>query len=623
MKKLEKNDIFRFALFLGESQAKNFNTNLLKMVELILFDEYGKYLSCNDIISAIQKRFLMEFCSNEIYDAIKKDKKGMILEYDKKYTLSPKRYKQITEKEETNKIENIADKFIKDNGLDYDISYIDDLIQKYIYYKFNSDITTLSNLINPRENKIEILTDDFNDAEKEILNNFFNWDYDIKNEWLFGIISSCLQYCMMSLKANTYISDLIFNGKTFYLDANIIFRLAGFNKEERKNSILTFINRCKQCGIKLKYTNFTRKEIFDTIKSFRQSLERTFNGNEPLKPQYIEKINAVKYDDIYSIFFEWTKKDQNNYNDYNKFERYLMDMVLKSLNGIELVNFDTHKSIKNTAAFDDYVDDLKNFTLSRNKNKTDSAAIIDIENYLYISELSKNEIANNFIDKKSFFISADHIFIDWTMNKVPGSIPIFVLPSIWYSIILQYGGRNTKDDYSTFCNFLRLNQSNNNMPFQEEMRKAGKFILGLNESAEIKEEIIIRVEQQVYEKNKENLTEQEIYNVVKDSHEYITDRETRFAQDNIYKKIAKDNVKKNKKIIVVIKIILIIVCIVSLFLLYRINLNLEFFNNNLIWGIIGIIYLIITKFFIGVFNTVFNTDIKKEYEKVKNKHDTQ
>ena len=161
------------------------------------------------------------------------------------------------------------------------------------------------------------------------------------------------------------------------------------------------------------------------------------------------------------------------------------------------------------------------------------------------------------------------------------------------------------------------------MPFQEEMRKAGKFILGLNESAEIKEEIIIRVEQQVYEKNKENLTEQEIYNVVKDSHEYITDRETRFAQDNIYKKIAKDNVKKNKKIIVVIKIILIIVCIVSLFLLYRINLNLEFFNNNLIWGIIGIIYLIITKFFIGVFNTVFNTDIKKEYEKVKNKHDTQ
>lgn len=623
MKKLEKNDIFRFALFLGESQAKNFNTNLLKMVELILFDEYGKYLSCNDIISAIQKRFLMEFCSNEIYGAIKKDKKGMILEYDKKYTLSPKRYKQITEKEETNKIENIADKFIKDNGLDYDISYIDDLIQKYIYYKFNSDITTLSNLINPRENKIEILTDDFNDAEKEILNNFFNWDYDIKNEWLFGIISSCLQYCMMSLKANTYISDLIFNGKTFYLDANIIFRLAGFNKEERKNSILTFINRCKQCGIKLKYTNFTRKEIFDTIKSFRQSLERTFNGNEPLKPQYIEKINAVKYDDIYSIFFEWTKKDQNNYNDYNKFERYLMDMVLKSLNGIELVNFDTHKSIKNTAAFDDYVDDLKNFTLSRNKNKTDSAAIIDIENYLYISELSKNEIANNFIDKKSFFISADHIFIDWTMNKVPGSIPIFVLPSIWYSIILQYGGRNTKDDYSTFCNFLRLNQSNNNMPFQEEMRKAGKFILGLNESAEIKEEIIIRVEQQVYEKNKENLTEQEIYNVVKDSHEYITDRETRFAQDNIYKKIAKDNVKKNKKIIVVIKIILIIVCIVSLFLLYRINLNLEFFNNNLIWGIIGIIYLIITKFFIGVFNTVFNTDIKKEYEKVKNKHDTQ
>lgn len=148
MKKLEKNDIFRFALFLGESQAKNFNTNLLKMVELILFDEYGKYLSCNDIISAIQKRFLMEFCSNEIYDAIKKDKKGMILEYDKKYTLSPKRYKQITEKEETNKIENIADKFIKDNGLDYDISYIDDLIQKYIYYKFNSDITTLSNLFN-------------------------------------------------------------------------------------------------------------------------------------------------------------------------------------------------------------------------------------------------------------------------------------------------------------------------------------------------------------------------------------------------------------------------------------------------------------------------------------------
>ena len=80
MKKLKKNDIIRFALFLGDSQSKNFNTNLLKMIELILFDEYGNFITQSEIKNAIQKRFLMDFSSNEISKVIEENKKETSIE---------------------------------------------------------------------------------------------------------------------------------------------------------------------------------------------------------------------------------------------------------------------------------------------------------------------------------------------------------------------------------------------------------------------------------------------------------------------------------------------------------------------------------------------------------------
>lgn len=211
------------------------------MIELILFDEYGNFITQSEIKNAIQKRFLMDFSSNEISKVIEENKKETIIEEKGRYSLSPKKYQDLKDKEDANKLENIIRDFKNEQNLQQDEKWLCDLIQRYIYYRFNSDITTLDNLIDPNNKQFDFLSEDFDEEEKDIINTFLSWENERKNLWMFQVVSSCIQYCMMSTKSNGFISRLIFTGKEFYLDANIIFRLAGFNREDRKNSIETLI----------------------------------------------------------------------------------------------------------------------------------------------------------------------------------------------------------------------------------------------------------------------------------------------------------------------------------------------------------------------------------------------
>ncbi len=652
MKKLKKNDIIRFALFLGDSQSKNFNTNLLKMIELILFDEYGNFITQSEIKNAIQKRFLMDFSSNEISKVIEENKKETIIEEKGRYSLSPKKYQDLKDKEDANKLENIIRDFKNEQNLQQDEKWLCDLIQRYIYYRFNSDITTLDNLIDPNNKQFDFLSEDFDEEEKDIINTFLSWENERKNLWMFQVVSSCIQYCMMSTKSNGFISRLIFTGKEFYLDANIIFRLAGFNREDRKNSIETFINRCKSCGIKLKYTNLTREEIFNTVERIVHSIETQLNGSEPLIPDAIKKINGIRNDDLYRIYFEWTKCDGNKYNDYKGFKSYLKRRIQDVLVKFQLIEFDSLQNTRNQKKFEDYCNDLNSFQNTRGRFKNDYAIKIDVENYMNMKRIASGEKANSFIEKKTFFISADHIYIDWTMKIAPGAIPMFVLPSIWYSIILRFGGRATKDDFSTFCQFLRLNQTNDKSVYTEEMKKAGNLILKLDEPAIVKEELIFYVEQKIEESQKTEYTDVEIAEIVDTSHKYILDKkieeyrkeyEKQVAQTNnekredynagieegkeiVYRKIAEKKIKIRKIILVVIRIIAIITIIFVLFKLYMLYIangkkfDFAFFDNRLVGVLLSNLGVLIASF-IDCFKKKFlNTNIDDEISKLIKKN---
>lgn len=60
----------RLALVLSDGQAMTFKKNLLKLVNLVLFENYGQDLTISEIIKKISEKYSLDFADNEIKSAI-------------------------------------------------------------------------------------------------------------------------------------------------------------------------------------------------------------------------------------------------------------------------------------------------------------------------------------------------------------------------------------------------------------------------------------------------------------------------------------------------------------------------------------------------------------------------
>lgn len=228
---MNQQKIFRMAAVLGDSSASNFRTNLKKIVKLILFDNYEKSLKISEIIEALHETYMLEFAYNEVEDAIKNEK-GIVV-YDNnddvlnQYTINPAEYEKMKNLESVN-IDKFIRIFIENSQCEYDFDTLKELIYKFLYNTFNADKNTVLELMNfcnssDTDGNLDIK---FEPDEARIINDFLNWDYKPKNEFVLNLIASCFDYCMLTVKKNTGSFSNIFGGKEFYLDSNIIFRLA-------------------------------------------------------------------------------------------------------------------------------------------------------------------------------------------------------------------------------------------------------------------------------------------------------------------------------------------------------------------------------------------------------------
>ena len=68
-------------------------------------------------------------------------------------------------------------------------------------------------------------------------------------------------------------------------------------------------------------------------------------------------------------------------------------------------------------------------------------------------------------------------------------VPTFVLPSVWYSILLKYKGR-TENDFEAFCKFLNIRIAPEKDELYTDKTVMLAKVLEISESKEIKEEII-------------------------------------------------------------------------------------------------------------------------------------
>ncbi|MDD6716406.1 MAG: hypothetical protein PUF49_08535 [Firmicutes bacterium] len=532
---MQVDEYLRLAFMLNNNQATSLRKNLEKMISLVLYDaeksSNGKFKGYEvvDIIENLRNSYELEFSETEVFDAIKHNRTSAFIclsEKPKKFTISVEEIQRIDSKVKDHSLETIISEFIgyktkasddqENNGSEafeadsFSSDEVRDILYKYFYTLFNSNASYIRSFLGQRYDTDKLSDSDFNPAEKKLINEFVYWENPEKDRMVYELVSCCFDYCMMTVKKDSKTYQKIFNNKVFYLDANVIFRLVGINRENRKRVISAFVNKCKAVDIKLKVTNFTRKEIDDTIDRNVERIRKVIGGHIPVSTRAIGYYaSSVVNPDFYQVYRDWCNDPANQYNNYASFGRELKQEAHRTLSryGIQYANCD---SFKDNDVFRDDLESLIKFKQRSNRNASIHAAEVDVSNYLFVRKMNSVNNANDFFSTHHYLISADHAFGDWGREKVPNAVPIVVLPSVWYSIILQYAGRNTNDDYTAFTRFLNFSlQNGERKPDGIENSKLAILnkVLNLQEPQDIKDSILFNIE----DKLQNNPSDADIY----------------------------------------------------------------------------------------------------------------
>lgn len=530
---MKQSDFLRLALLLSDGEAVTFKRNLAKLIKFVLFENYGNSLTISEIIQQVNERYSLSFADNEIKSAILSAKESIVEIRPTKdpvyftYSISPEEYERQLNFFTDDALTPLIEEFLSGDQSEIFISCdaFKEVIYRFLYQGFNSNIQTVLSLMNYRGEIKEWDLDERGFTDKEIvsLNAFLNWQNAEKNELLFKYVSFCYEYCVMTVKKDKTSFASIFRGKEFYLDANIIFRLAGFNKAERKDAVTAFLDKCKECGVNINYTNFTRTEIDNTLEHHVLAIKNLLGGTVPISMEAMQILSS-KYAnlDFYENYVNWTKNPKNKIGDYSAFLADLKRQVSQCTAGIKFKVTETFDQAKTKEKFGELAKDLTTFKASKNKGTYEGSIRVDVENYLYMQKLTEGSRSINFFDEKYFFITADHAYIDWSREKTPGAIQLFILPSVWYSIMLKYHGR-TDDDYTSFCHFL--NQRISLAPDKLQTQKAQMLarVIEMDENVKIKEEIIFDIGRRLSDTT----------DVVSDIESFVEDSHTRVTEGKV------------------------------------------------------------------------------------------
>ena len=444
---IRQNDFFRLSFILQDRSETTINACLYKIIEDVIYS-VRKEMSLDDLREEIRSKFGLEFTNDDINNALNRylNKKNNIVRVGNKYSLSPS-YIEEYEKKETaeSELKKYVSIFKKEYNIDENEDKLYDLISRYVYYCFNSSKEDILALINYKDKRIK---DNFNvsDSEKQIINKFLSWDNESKNTLIYMVVSYCYVYCTLTAKRNSMLTKEIFSNKTFYLDANIVFRLAGLNKEDRQKTISTFKKKCEELNVKLYYTSETYDEIYRVVDGGIKWLQ-TVNGNSA--PPNLNDI-SFKQKDIYEIYYSWCMNAINKPGDYSTFKKYLMHLINESLDGIKVV--DINKYVNDNVV--QLSNDIKKYKYQKNKDTSTESAVTDAKNINFIFSKRNNLTDKNIYSTQHFLITADQILISF-LNEEKSGVPIAVLPSTWLSIMLKFGGR-TDDDLKSFILFMNL-----------------------------------------------------------------------------------------------------------------------------------------------------------------------
>lgn len=519
---MTRNDYFYVMIVLSDNNAETFNANVIKLIEAIIYYNKNEKMDINSIIKKAKDVFGIEFSNREIINAIKRKGKRLIIENSDDaeltlYRLRPDVYQKIDAISKENKIDNLFACFIKSNNkTDISIEYCRDLVMKYLHYLFCEDVKMIRALLNKDNGGLYLEKIDFSNNEKNLINEFLNWNDSKKDQFVCNAVTCGLDYCMLGLKKDNTLLRNVFKGKVFYFDTNIIFRLMGVNKEKRKNSIEAFVNKCKAANITIKCTNITLGEIYKTIEHRTYQIKKIFQDKQPLNIAAIKSLDPIYPNlDFINEYINWTNKSTNKAGDYEGFIKYLKFKAHAIVNEFSLESFSSYNKGDTKNEFSSLEQSLYEFKSYKHKDVSKETVSVDIENYMLVLKKYSSKNRLNITDANYYIITADHLFTDWASAQMTNVIPIVMLPSVWYSILLKFHGR-TNDDYKAFSSFLNFRLSSGEYD-NNKTDEILSLVAEMDEPNEIKNKIIFEISNNIIEYRKQQKDTKEIVEITSKS----------------------------------------------------------------------------------------------------------
>ncbi len=535
---MKESNLLRLALIIKAGNTQTFNSSLTKIIQMILFESNNYCLNIDCIRKGIAENYELEFTNEEISKAINRRNSGIetieeirsivvrsnkCKEKETLYKLEDKTIDKFKTNEANNPYKTIISSFIEKFSIDSKSpEQIEEVLNRFLYYIFNSNKKTLLLLFN--NEKAELLNNtaiNFNEDDKRLINDFLNWDDDLKNSFIYNAVSYSVDYCMLTIKKDYSSYKHLFRGKVFYLDANVIFRMAGINNEERKSVTNSFIKKCTDNGISIKYTNITYQEVIDTIRRQVRVLRDFYNGKRPVDKKHFQAFSRP-FDnmDFVLLYDKWCKQPGTKFNDYGGFEKHIIKRIDDILKGFEKVDYISFENTEKKM-FNELMESLKEYKSRNRANYTDRSIAIDVNNYLYVYKMRESKRGSNFVDISDYFITTDGNLYDWGKEILPSTIPIAVLPSVWHSLLLKFKGR-TDDDYKAFTLFLNLRYKVSSEGFDERRPEILNIVQNMDEPTDLKDMMLSEISDNLLEKYSEI---EDVYEIIEDAKNTVIESE--------------------------------------------------------------------------------------------------
>ncbi len=554
----------RLQLLFGENKAPTFNKNLEKMITLILFDVKKNSQQKNTaigltivgIMEKLKEVYHIAFSDSEILSAINSPRQTRIVcsrvDMDSalnEYSISSEEYDKLEKREEENRLKDLIINFLEHHTeIEYSADDFLELLHKHFYTVFNSNAATLLSLINRNYDYTKTLNIqgfDFSQEEKTAINKFLYWNNDDKNKCVYELVSCCFDYCMITARQGTDAYRRIFYQKVFYLDANIVFRMMGVNHINRKKVIDAFIRKCQNLKVSVRVTNTTLNEIDETIAHHVQMISALLNKSEPIDPDtvvYLSSLGGTA--SFYQVYYNWCNDPSNRVADYSAFEYELKKLSREIIKEFKQQSFDSY-SVTEPKKFEAYVSSLSAWKTNKKRTVYLPSVKTDVNNFMFVSSLNEQEKGTDFFGTHNYIISADHAFCDWAKELRPGAIPIVVLPSVWYSIMLQYSTR-TNDDYASFTSFLNFSMSNSEGGNNTWKMEVLKKIIAIEETVKIKNEIGYIITEKLKTGAVHDLDSDGVDRIVQEAYQSIVEQKVNEAREE-ERQIAGDKLESYKE----------------------------------------------------------------------------